>query len=127
MNRSIDDAGKMRYDQLLRLLYERYGIVHAAVCECGAVTFEVEQGIGYSMRKENIHQFFLDLPEDFSSLVERFGGTYFMCNHCVNHWGLDLCACASGEPPETCDNGFPECVNPGQRIWEKRRICHGAS
>ena len=89
MNRSIDDAGKMRYDQLLRLLYERYGIVHAAVCECGAVTFEVEQGIGYSMRKENIHQFFLDLPEDFSSLVERFGGTYFMCNHCVNHWGLD--------------------------------------
>ena len=24
MNRSIDDAGKMRYDQLLRLLYERY-------------------------------------------------------------------------------------------------------
>ena len=103
MNRSIDDAGKMRYDQLLRLLYERYGIVHAAVCECGAVTF------------------------DFSSLVERFGGTYFMCNHCVNHWGLDLCACASGEPPETCDNGFPECGNPGQRIREKRRICHGAS
>ena len=30
MNRRIDDAGKMRYDQLLRLLYERYGFVHAA-------------------------------------------------------------------------------------------------
>lgn len=127
MNRSIDDAGKMRYDQLLQLLYERYGFVHAAVCECGAVTFEVEHGIGYSMRKENIHRFFPDLPEDFSSLVERFGGTYFMCNHCVNHWGLDLCACASGEPPETCDNGFPGMRESRTKDTEKRRICHGAS
>ena len=127
MNRRIDDAGKMRYDQLLRLLYERYGIVHAAVCECGAVTFEVEQGIGYSMRKENIHQFFLDLPEDFSSLVERFGGTYFCATTASTIGDWIYCACASGEPPETCDNGFPECGNPGQRIWEKRRICHGAS
>lgn len=35
MNRSIDDAGKMRYDQLLRLLYERYGFVHARFANVG--------------------------------------------------------------------------------------------
>lgn len=40
--------------------------------------------------------------------------TYCNCNHCVNHWGLDLCACGSGLPPDECDNGFEECGKPFQ-------------
>ena len=40
------------------------------------------------------------------------------CNHCVNHWGLDLCACGNGEDPEECDGGFAECGLCSQYVRE---------
>ena len=39
-------------------------------------------------------------------------------NHCVNHYGLDLCACGSGESPEECTAGFDECGNPYETLGE---------
>ena len=29
----------------------------------------------------------------------------YMCNHCINHWGIDLCDCGSGEKPGECSCG----------------------
>jgi hypothetical protein len=28
---------------------------------------------------------------------------FYNCNHCVNHWGLDLCKCGSGDPVGSCE------------------------
>ena len=35
------------------------------------------------------------------------------CNHCCNHWGLDLCECGSGEPVGECECGSHE---PSERF-----------
>jgi len=42
------------------------------------------------------------------------------CNYCVNHWGIDLCGCGSGEKVGECDNDFQECLNniPMQSLEE---------
>ena len=29
----------------------------------------------------------------------------FGCNHCVNHWGIDLCECGSGARVGECECG----------------------
>lgn len=34
---------------------------------------------------------------------------YGSCDHCVNHWGIDICQCGSGEPVGKCPNGYPGC------------------
>ena len=44
--------------------------------------------------------------------------TSFCCNHCVNHYGLDLCGCGSGEEFGKSNNGFDECKVPMQKIGE---------
>ena len=41
-----------------RYLYDRYRIDHIGLCVCGALTFEVEHGIGYSVKQENAPKFF---------------------------------------------------------------------
>lgn len=82
-------------------------------CTCGAITVETDCGM-YSCKKSNRHRFFpgLDLRK-----IKKYPDSY-ICNHCVNHYGLDLCACGSGEPYETCDDGYEECGQPMQKIGE---------
>lgn len=109
-------AQKEDYEAAMRYLYDRYRIVHIASCVCGALTFEVEHGIGYSVERENAPEFFPGLPEEFWQRLDSFVGEYSYCNYCVNHWGLDLCACGSGESPEECTDGCPECGSPMQRL-----------
>ena len=108
-------------EEALAYLYGRYKIVGIAVCSCGALTFEVERGIGYSVLRENAPSFFPELPETFFTYLDKFAGQYGHCNHCVNHWGLDLCACGSGETPEGCICGFDECGLPNQVLKE---VCY---
>jgi hypothetical protein len=33
-------------------------------------------------------------------------GEYANCNYCVNHWGIDLCACGSGEHYTKCNEAL---------------------
>jgi len=68
-------------------------------CSCGAVTIWFDNGATNSMFQETFEQLKLDiisaeqLPESYS------------CDHCANHWGIDLCECGSGERVGKCHCG----------------------
>lgn len=106
------------YNQVMQYLYIRYRINHIAICICGAITFEREQDESWSVSLENAPCFFPELPSEFFEIMRGFIGEYSHCNHCVNHWGLDLCACGSGEDPEECEGGFAECGLCSQYVRE---------
>lgn len=71
-------------------------------CQCGAITVVFDNGATNSMYQQT----FDDLKLDVS-------GAHIMpdtwcCDHCVNHWGIDLCECGSGEKVGECDCGSQE-------------------
>ena len=78
-------------------------------CACGAVTVTIN-GSNYSMAEERFVKEF-DAPE---MLAEAH--TVCNCDHCCNRWGIDLCACGSGEGIEECDDGLECCGQPSQVI-----------
>lgn len=86
-------------------------------CQCGAVTVQTDLGT-YSCLEINRQKFFpgLDLRK-----IRRFPNSY-CCDHCVNHYGLDLCGCGSGEAYGKCDNELEECQLPMQKIGEYERV-----
>ena len=86
-------------------------------CSCGAITIETDCG-EYSCKMENLKKFFpgIDLRK-----IHKYQDT-FCCNHCVNHYGLDLCGCGSGEDFGECENDFEECNRPMQVIGEYSRV-----
>ena len=59
-------------------------------CECGAITLTFGEK-EYYVSKENLQTFFPNLDLDGIPTQKTYA-----CNHCVNHWGLDLCGCGSG-------------------------------
>lgn len=81
-------------------------------CSCGAVTLYFDNGQNNSIHQDNLDKFGIDLSES-----EELQETY-CCNHCVNHYGLDLCGCGSGEAPEECEGGYSECGNPREIYGE---------
>lgn len=83
-------------------------------CRCGAAHFE-RDGNRYCCAETNLRKF---LPR--GSRVKYAANTYGNCDHCVNKWGLDLCGCGSGEPPDECENEFDECGSPMQEIGKKQ-------
>lgn len=115
---SLKDDGLDLYNQVMEYLYIRYRIHHIAVCTCGAITFEREHDQSWSVKKEKAPCYFPEVPSAFFRNMKRFVGEYSSCNHCVNHWGLDLCACGSGEDPEACEEGFLECGLCSQYVKE---------
>jgi hypothetical protein len=83
------------------------GTVEASKCECGAITVDVDGG-SFSMTSEEFDKIY---PGAFSGdLPDEYGS----CNHCVNHWGIGLCGCGSGEKFGECSNDYPECRVPAQ-------------
>jgi hypothetical protein len=82
-------------------------------CECGAITVSID-GIDYSMRPATFKKTFGKTPPRKATL--------YNCNHCVNHWGTDLCGCGSGRKFGKCDMHLSECRTPMQSI-EDRREC----
>jgi hypothetical protein len=48
--------------------------------------------------------------KEFPDVPFENDSKYFCCNHCVNHYGIDICGCGSGQPVGKCDNDFDECI-----------------
>ena len=120
MAKVVDRQKAELYMDTMHYLYRKYGIEHIAMCVCGAVTL-AGHGVDYSVALENAPGFFPDISKEFWFCFQEFCDRPFSsCNHCVNHWGLDLCACGSGDAPEKC--GWEEagiCGYPSQVLKEK--------
>ena len=87
-------------------------------CNCGAVTIEgvnVDTEAGFDNSLMCSDKLYEEMKEKYQ-FVEAFHFT--SCNHCVNNWGLDLCACGSGEIVGECYGGFSECNTPMQMLGE---------
>lgn len=101
---------------ILEKLYSYYGIEHVNICHCGALTFE-KHNKDVSVDVKNASKFFpLISQEEFFELSRRVVPNYCNCNHCVNHWGLDLCKCGSGDTPEECTEELHSCGKPAQEL-----------
>ena len=44
--------------------------------------------------------------------------SYYGCDYCINHWGMDLCQCGSGEKVNECACG---CGLPSQTYKKEER------
>ena len=89
-------------------------IINYSMCQCGAITLYTEDS-NYSVLRKNLKQFInIDLRNYKSKMLPK---TY-CCNHCVNHFGLDLCGCGSGEYFGLCENQYEECKVPMQILGE---------
>lgn len=74
-------------------------IISYSKCECGAITINFDNGASNSMYKKTAKAIGIDLRK-----YKRLTTTY-CCDHCVNHWGIDLCECGSGEEVGKCSCG----------------------
>lgn len=86
-------------------------IVQYQRCNCGAITvwFEGDSKCGNSMYQDTFDKLGLSL-EGAEELPQSY-----CCNHCVNHYGIDLCECGSGERVGECDCG---CNNSREVLGE---------
>lgn len=66
-------------------------------CKCGAVTISFDNGASNSMFWETFEK--LDLDAGDATWLHQS----CCCNHCVNHWGIDLCECGSGARVGECE------------------------
>ena len=86
-------------------------ILYYSKCSCGAITLYMSDNkTNYSCKEVNLKNF---LPQLDLTTIEKLQNSY-CCDHCVNHYGLDLCGCGSGETFGKCANGFSECQYPMQ-------------
>jgi hypothetical protein len=84
-------------------------------CQCGAITVDGDD-FSNSMTEETFEKEFPDLG------VPNGDPGYYQCNHCVNHYGIDLCNCGSGEPVGECNGEHKDCRNklPSQMKGEMK-------
>ena len=86
-------------------------ILYYSKCSCGAITLHMSDNkTSYSCKEDTLKIF---LPNLDLITIERLQNSY-CCDHCVNHYGLDLCGCGSGEEYFKCTNGFDVCGKPMQ-------------
>ena len=87
-------------------------------CSCGAITVFTTSGNSYSCDETRRNEF---LPNLDLRRLHKLQDSY-CCDHCVNRWGLDLCACGSGERYDECPNGLPECGKPAQVLFGRTHV-----
>jgi hypothetical protein len=78
-------------------------IVWYSKCICGAITIQTPLGT-YSCEQKDFHKYFpnVDLRKCKAALTKQMS---YCCDYCVNHYGLDLCFCGSGEKVGDCECG----------------------
>lgn len=82
-------------------------IVSYSVCKCGAITLYYEDGFTNSCKRKNLKKFGISLRG-----LKKLEDTW-CCNHCVNHYGIDICSCGSGEEYDKC------CGSPMETFGEE--------
>ena len=94
----------------MKSMYEKMMFPYAKQCECGAVTVYFDQQNNASMPFEKYQEKFNHIKIE----SEKF----HTCNYCVNHWGIDLCGCGSGEKLGECSEDLFPCKNnvPSQTL-----------
>jgi hypothetical protein len=73
-------------------------------CSCGAVTIHFTNGAYNSMSGRTQRMLGINLRK-IKRLPESCA-----CDHCVNHWGIDLCECGSGKAVGKCNCGSSKSV-----------------
>lgn len=87
--------------------------IYAYRCSnCGAITVtcnEFTNSMPIELFKKN-----------FKNL--RISREVINCDYCINHWGIDLCGCGSGEKLGKCENDFYECRHniPAQVLFTQK-------
>lgn len=81
-------------------------------CDCGAVTITIKDQ-DYSMPRELFNTLYKGKNIKIEHEVNG-------CNYCINHWGIDLCACGSGEKYQECTEEYNVCGNTMQNIENKQ-------
>ena len=79
-------------------MVDRNSIMSYDVCTCGAITLYLSNKTQVSLKRKNLKKFGLSLK----GIAKETRGKLINCNHCINHWGIDLCSCGSGLTPEKC-------------------------
>ena len=91
-------------------------------CTCGALTIYTDDSAEYCCKEENFKKFFPNVDRR-STRHKTLNHTQCCCNHCVNHWGLDICSCGSGENVGECECGSSI---PFQQIGKENYKCETA-
>jgi len=91
-------------------------------CDCGAITLTID-GEDYSVSGKRFSEFFPSIDLRHYRGKKRLD--MYACNHCVNHYGLDLCGCGSGALFGKCKEGHDECGKPMQALGERSRVNAG--
>ena len=91
-------------------------VIFYSKCSCGSINVETETGSYFCLEKDKKKYF----PElDFRKLkAVKNEHTFYNCDYCVNHYGLDLCSCGSGEKVGECECGS---TKPMQVVGEYSR------
>lgn len=84
-------------------------VVAVAKCACGALTIYTDgKPDSIHIHSDIIAEYVPQLVichAEISTLDINY--EYCNCNHCVNHWGVDLCPCGCGNKFwEKCDNEY---------------------
>ena len=74
-------------------------------CNCGAITLIFDDGTENHCKRTNLKKFGISLRG-----VKKEPMKIYMCDHCINHYGIDICECGSGKRYDKC------CGNPMETL-----------